>query len=93
MSIGALPLYSGNYTPPSGTGSTSQVLTDLAAAAQIGLGIYNETQGGPAIQISGATPGAPVQQPAKIFGFTIGEILLAVALIAGVFLVVHFSTK
>jgi len=93
MSIGALPLYSGNYAPPSGTGSTSQVLTDLAAAAQIGFGIYNETQGGPAIQISGATPGAPIQQPTKIFGFTVAQIFLGVILIAGIFLVVHFTTK
>lgn len=93
MSIGALPLYSGDYTPPSGTGSTPQFLTDLAAAAQIGFGIYNETQGGPAVQISGATPGAPIQQPTKIFGFTVAQIFLGLALIVGVFLVVHFTTK
>lgn len=94
MSIGALPLYSGDFNPPapSGTGSTSAILTDLATAAQLGIGIYNETQGGPAVQLSGATPGAPIQ-PTKIFGFSIAQILLGVVLIAGIFLVVHFTTK
>lgn len=94
MSIGALPLYSGNFNPPapSGTGSFSSILTDLGSAAQLGLGIYNETQGGPAVQLGGPTPGAPIQST-KIFGFTVAQILLGVVLIAGIFLVVHFTTK
>lgn len=95
MSIGALPLYSGDFNAPgsSPTGSAPAILTDLATAAQLGIGIYNETQGGPAIQIGGPTPGAAIQKPTTIFGFSIAQILLGVALIVGIFLVVHFTTK
>lgn len=94
MSIGALPLYSGDFNAPgnSPTGSAPAILTDLAAAAQLGIGIYNETQGGPAIQISGATPGAPIK-PATFLGFSIAQILLGVVLIVGIFLVVHFTSR
>lgn len=97
MSIGALPLYSGDFNPPGSSppgpaGSAPAILTDLATAVQLGIGIYNETQGGPAVQIGGKTPGAPIQ-PTTIFGFSIAQILVGVVLIVGIFLVVHFTAR
>ena len=77
-------------------GTLSTVLTDLSGAAQVGFGIYNETQGGPAINTSVGTPGiipGAVAPTGTLFGFSITEILVAVVLLAGVFIAIHYATK
>lgn len=75
------------------------LLTDLGSAAQVGLGIYNETQGGPAVNTSiggtyragSSVSGAPAQT--RILGFTPTELVIGLALIVGVILAVHFASK
>ena len=75
------------------------LLTDLGGAAQVGLGLYNETQGGPAVNTNiggtyvagSSTPGAAA--PTRILGFTVTEIVIGVLLIAGVIVAVHFASK
>lgn len=72
------------------------VITDLAGASQVGLGIYNESQGGPAINTNvgqyGTTPGS-VAPTTTLFGFSIAEIFIGVLLIAGIGVAVYFATK
>lgn len=75
------------------------LLTDLGGAAQVGLGIYNETQGGPAVNTSiggvykagSSVAGAPV--PTRFLGFTPTEIVIGILAIVGVILAVHFVSK
>lgn len=79
--------------------SLGGLFSTLGSAAQVGLGIYNETQGGPAVNTNiggtyvagSSTPGAPA--PTRILGFTVTEIVIGVLLIAGVILAVHFASK
>jgi hypothetical protein len=71
------------------------ILTDLGGAAQVGLGIYSETQGGPPVNttIGGQAtlvPGSAV--PKTILGFTYTEIVIAVLLIVGVIVAIHYAT-
>lgn len=72
------------------------VLTDLGGAAQVGFGIYNETQGGPAINTSIGTPNVTpgsVAGATTLFGFSLTEIFVGVLLILGIVVTIHFATK
>lgn len=86
-------------TVPSGSNTFGTVLTDLAGAAQVGFGIYNETQsGGPAVNtnVLGASSGAVAPGAAAqttFLGFSVTEIVIAVLLIVGVIVAVHFGSK
>jgi len=92
--IGALPDsppgITGSNPPASGANDLSSLVTDLAGAAQLGLGIYNETQGGP--QINPLT-GKAIAPPTTIAGFSITAIIVGAVLIVGAILAVHFLTK
>lgn len=91
-------------TPSSSTPSSTDnsgfnlggILSTLGGAAQVGLGIFNETQGGPAVNTSllggyTAVAGAPVTT--RILGFTMTEIFIGLLLIVGVIVAVHFGSK
>lgn len=104
MSAIPIPLqYSDTLTAPSpatlggdaNSNTLGTILTDLGGAAQVGFGIYNETQGGPAVNttIGGQAqlvPGSAV--PKTILGFSYTEIVIAVLLIAGVIVAIHYAT-
>lgn len=95
----------GSSSDSSGSGGSGgflsnlgSVLTDFAGAAQTGLGIYNETQGGPPVNTNiggtytpAAVPGAAA--PKTFLGFSITEIVIGVLVIVGAIFAIHYATK
>ncbi len=77
-------------------GTFGTVLTDLAGAAQTGFGIYNETQGGPAINTTigaaNVVPGS-VAGATTLFGFSLTEVFVGLALLLGIGVAIYFATK
>ena len=78
-----------------GAGFTT-LLTDLGGAAQTGLGIYNETQGGPAVNTtigsSSVTPGS-VAPASTLFGFSTTEVIIGVILLVAIGVGIYFVAK
>jgi hypothetical protein len=72
----------------SGANDLSSLVTDLATAAQVGLGLYNQTQGGPVINPATGKPAATT-----IAGFSLTTIFIVLVLIAGVIFAVRYATK
>lgn len=89
---------SGSSTPSSTDNSgfnLGSVFSTLGGAAQVGLGIFNETQGGPPVNTSllGGTAVAGAPATTRILGFSITEIVIGLLLIVGVIVAVHFGSK